>query len=250
MEYVEVDDTRIATFSIFQSKQGVRHGVSTKVGALNMRNAQGSETTSSQSNRRRFLESLGLDYDAALWGRQVHGCEIAIITSRDHHRPPLQDTDGIVTNIPGLPIMVAAADCVPILLYDPYAEVVGAVHAGWRGTVQCIAQKAVQSMVKSFGSVPENILAGIGPSIGPCCYEVGEAVLEPLRETFPGWWPQLVVEKGGSRHMDLWSANRLQLLGCGVAEENIEEAQVCTSCSRRFQWPICGCHIPTLRYAI
>jgi polyphenol oxidase len=228
MHYLEVDQLKIGQFGIMQGRDGIKHGVSTRVDGLDLRNAQGVDTGRSRMSRERFLNAMGLEYQRAVWGRQVHGSHVAIVDAPQ--APPLQNTDALVTNLTNVPLMVAAADCVPILLWDPQHRAIGAVHAGWRGTVQRIVQKAVAAMEAAFGSSPSDILAGLGPAIGPCCYEVGDAVLAPLRESFPTYWQQMVVSRGDAQHLDLWMANSLQLQEQGIAARNIEEAQLCTSC--------------------
>ena len=101
------------------------------------------------------------------------------------------------------------ADCVPILLYDPRRHVLGLAHAGWRGTVGKIAAETVRTLTEAFGTDPADIVAGIGPSIGPCCYEVGQEVIDAWRATELAGWRRPVIERDSGYHLDLWAANRL-----------------------------------------
>jgi YfiH family protein len=122
------------------------------------------------------------------------------------------------------------ADCVPILLYDPLKRAVGIVHAGWEGTVKQIAAAAVRAMTANFGSRPADILAGIGPSIGPDHYEVGVDVIARVRSTFGEVAEGLLPQRGERHHFDLWAANQATLQQAGVGR--VEVAGICTACHR------------------
>ena len=127
--------------------------------------------------------------------------------------------------------MVLAADCVPVLMYDPRMRVIAAVHAGWRGTVGRIAAKTVERMREKFGCDPRDMLVGIGPSIGPCCFEVGEEVVEAALEGLGDL--KGLVETGkhpGKYQLNLWEANCRQLRQVGVEDARIEVAGICTVC--------------------
>jgi YfiH family protein len=128
------------------------------------------------------------------------------------------------------------ADCTPIIVYDPAHHALGVAHAGWRGTVSKIAVALVEAMSDAFGSEPAALIAGIGPSIGPCCYEVGEEVIAAARTAFEreverrDGWP-LLFSDGAATYLDLWSANRVLLEWTGVRQ--IETARLCTACHRQ-----------------
>jgi YfiH family protein len=132
-------------------------------------------------------------------------------------------------------LMLRFADCVPILLLDPGERVVGIVHAGWRGTLAKIGARAVATMVATYGCRADQVRAAIGPSIGPCCFEVGPEVVDTARQAFAdcadGDAAQLVSREqvNGKAHLDLWSANAIQLRDVGV--RSIETAGVCTKCN-------------------
>lgn len=141
--------------------------------------------------------------------------------------------DALITDIPGAAVAVRTADCIPILLVDTRKRAVAAVHAGWRGTVQGIAAKAVGAMADRFGSRPRDMLAAIGPGIGPCCYEVGEEVARQFRGLFPersGW--------AGQTRVDLAEANRRQLVSAGLPGSAVWAAGLCTACLAQefFSW--------------
>jgi YfiH family protein len=138
----------------------------------------------------------------------------------------------MVTNVPNICLTVLLADCVPILLYDPSKVVIGAVHAGWKGTLRLIAQEAVKVFQEYFGSSSRDILCGIGPSIGPCCYQVGPEVISQVKGVLGSKQDYVINESAEGRgHLDLWTANFRQLVEAGISKENIELAKVCT-CDR------------------
>jgi purine-nucleoside/S-methyl-5'-thioadenosine phosphorylase / adenosine deaminase len=139
------------------------------------------------------------------------------------------EADAIVTTTPGLPLAVVTADCLPVVLYDPAAGALGLAHVGWRGTVADTAGAAVAALT-ALGAAPARILAAIGPSIGPCCYEVDRAVLDPLRAArgpVEGW----ITSNGAGRWLlDLWAVNEARLAEVGVDPARITNARLCTAC--------------------
>ena len=131
---------------------------------------------------------------------------------------------------PGLPIAVFSADCVPLLIYDPDARRLAVVHAGWRGTAQSAARAAVLALVEAGGR-SEEFLAAVGPSIGPCCYEVDKPVIARLDAAFPGRWGAWVRSVGAGKWMlDLWAANEDQLRGAGLRGDRVDNPRLCTGC--------------------
>ena len=179
------------------------------------------------ANRKLLSHSIQVPLESFVVGKQVHGDRIAVVTEKDQGKgafdydSALDATDAMIANVPGVCVMVLLADCVPMLFYDPLGQVVGAAHAGWKGTAKLIGKKVIQAMSDSFGCRPSDMLVGIGPSIGPCCYEVGTEVISQFEA-------DLVDEHG---HLDLWGANRRQLLKAGVLSCNIEIAEICTKCN-------------------
>ena len=137
----------------------------------------------------------------------------------------VEDCDALITNKKEMVLTILTADCVPILLYDKEKKVIAAVHAGWKGTKAKIVAKTVEKMKEAFGSNPENIIVGVAPSIGRCCYEVGEDVAKHFFDTADGF-----TKKGDKFMLDLPFINKKQLLDVGVREENIEMSAVCTAC--------------------
>lgn len=163
--------------------------------------------------------------------RQVHEARVAV-ASADRPRPwPRPESDVLVSDDPGAALVVRIADCVPILLADDEGRTVAAVHAGWRGTAMRAAIAAVQALQEHYGVRPERLIAAIGPSIGPCCYEVGKGTRQAYREA--GHHHELLERwfapaPAGKYQLDLWLANRDQLEGAGIMPGNIHDAGLCT----------------------
>ena len=164
---------------------------------------------------------------------QVHGREvIGIGVDRRGQGGPLGSTslgraDAIMTATPGVAVMTLHADCLPIILADPGVPAVAAIHAGWRGTVLDAAPNAVRAMQEAFGTAPADLQAGIGPSIGPERYQVGEEVVDAVRAAFGTPGGLIARAADGSAYLDLWAANRLALERAGVGQ--IEVAGICTA---------------------
>ncbi|MDI3327455.1 MAG: peptidoglycan editing factor PgeF [Alicyclobacillaceae bacterium] len=188
------------------------------------------------ANRERAARSFGIGIDRWVFCRQVHGRRVHLAGLADAGRgarsveDALPDTDAVVTRESGLVLATLAADCVPVLLYAPEARAVGAVHAGWRGTALQAAAAAVEAL-SSLGARAREILAVIGPAIGPCCYEVDEKV----RSAFVSEWGRVperlfAPSREGRYLLDLWEANREVLRRAGLDERRITVMGVCTSC--------------------
>ncbi|MDR1913462.1 MAG: peptidoglycan editing factor PgeF, partial [Clostridiales bacterium] len=142
----------------------------------------------------------------------------------------IKQTDGLYTNVPNLALATFSADCAPILFLDPVKKVIAAIHSGWRGTAARIAQKLIAALNKEFKSNPADILAGIGPSIGPCCFEVDS----PVAEQFSDWREFIIEGKAQNKekfNVDLWRINESMLIEAGLKPENIDCAPLCTCCN-------------------
>jgi YfiH family protein len=188
-------------------------------------------------NRRLIFSALGLDRGSFTAAQQVHGDNVCRVTAEQRGRGALSyddaipATDALVTDVPGVPVGVFTADCVPIFLYDPERVTVGIVHAGWRSTALCIARKTVERMREEFGSNPADVWAAFGPSIGPCCYEVGRDVYEEFNDEFRYASSLFRKTAQGKWHLDLWLANRRQLEDCGMSGERIINPEICSACN-------------------
>ena len=231
------------TFTHFD-KLSIRHGVSGRLGgmsqhpfqSLNLGLHTGDKDEDVVANRQLFCHAIGINPDHIVTAQQLHSDNIKVITAEDvgkgakSYDEAIPNTDALITNVSGLPLMLLFADCVPVLIVDPVQGVVGAVHAGWKGTVENIAGKAVLAMQTNYGTKPEDCLVGIAPSIGPCCYEVDEVVINKLKKQFEDW-EKLVRPNGDRWYLDLWKANCMGLEQVGVKNRNIVVSGVCTACN-------------------
>ena len=224
------------------------HGISTRHGgasrdfydSLNLGLHVEDEKEAVLENRRRFCRMVGAEPERTATCQQVHGDRVVRITAGEagagfaDYAGAIPDTDALITNEPGLPLMLFFADCTPILLADPVKRAVGLAHGGWKGTVKSIAARTVAAMAKEFGSDPADLLAAIGPSIGSCCYQVGEGVADQFREAFPDFSAEILETRpDGSTHLDLQLCNTRQLEKAGLKRENIANAHTCTACNNR-----------------
>lgn len=237
-------DLKFYTFPHFEATGLVAHGFTTRAGgvsdgpysALNTAFHVGDTVENVRANRALAGEALGINAAHLIAGRQVHGDHVEVVEQRDRGRgalfyeEALSDTDALVTGAPGVPLSSYYADCVPIFLLDPVKKVVALAHAGWKGTALKIGQKTVKKMAEVFGTDPGDCLAGVGPSIGPCCYEVDGRVIGPFQESFPYWTDLAGAASMGKWRLNLWEANRRTLLDAGLKAENIVTACLCTSC--------------------
>lgn len=234
-------------FNSFNETGKISHGFTTRLGGvscapydgLNMALHVGDDPVKVRKNRQLICAALGIKAEDLVAGEQVHGSEVAVVSEEHRGRGALRydsalpATDALITNVPGIPLSSYYADCVPILLYDPVKTCVGLAHAGWRGTVQEIAGKTVAHMTEVYGSKPADILAGIGPSIGPCCYQVDLPVQQAFAKSF-SYWQELLIPAGENRWMlDLWETNRKILLTAGIQASHITVAKICTCCQNK-----------------
>jgi YfiH family protein len=220
------------------AQPGLVHGFSTRRGGvtrcyrpdlpatqgdLNLGFTKDDDREHVRANRLRFLASLGAD-DFRHFGLllQQHTPTVHVLRSfadaaTDFTEPAHVPGDGLITNVPGLLLTVQVADCIPVLVFDPAQRAVGAFHAGWRGTVAGIAAIGVAAMREAYGSDPANMLAAIGPGIGPRSYVVGDAV----REAFTANFAYADALFDTETRLNLWEANRRQLLDAGLAAEHV-----------------------------
>jgi YfiH family protein len=185
-----------------------------------------------EGNRSILARAFSTKLERLVTVKQVHGTDLLVIDAPnpDYSHFLKLECDGIITNQPGVMIGVCIADCVPLLLFDPVKRVAAALHAGWKGTAGEIGRKGVEALVEMFDSKPSDILAAIGPGIGPCCYEVDAPVMEAFKKSGTGW-DLFAVERGGGKWgLDLSAANRHQLALAGLREEHIETTDLCVSC--------------------
>jgi polyphenol oxidase len=235
------------------------HGFSTRTGGasaldgekvLNLSFTEWDDKGNVLANRRALQRAVGAQECTLAALRQIHS-DVVHAVSAPSEIPCKGDAS--TTNTPGLLLGAQTADCVPMLLVDPKKRAVAAIHAGWRGTLGRIAQKTVGRMQMEFGSKPAELLAAIGPSIGPCCYEVSADFVVKFTAQFsdapqffdeartgdePNPLQWLNMKPPGHQpppknvHLDLWKANRSQLLAAGLRAQNIYSSNLCTGCHR------------------
>ncbi len=237
MMFRENEGVRYLTFDIFPPQ--VIHAVFTRHGGvspepwgtLNVGGTVGDERARVVENRQRAFRALGRDPHSMFDVWQVHSADVVIANAPHPASRPLEfKADAILTDNPRVTLFMRFADCVPILLYDARQGVVGVVHAGWQGTVRRAASHAVKAMQAAYGSRPADILAAIGPSIGPDHYQVGEDVATRVRTVFGAQAETVLHANGHGVHFDLWAANRLDLEQSGVGQ--VQVAGLCTACHR------------------
>lgn len=226
----------------FDSLSFVNYGYSTRLGGvsesyfreMNLGLKLGDDREKVIQNYKLISEAIGLsDYRRIVCPDQVHLTNIRHVTEElagDGIEKPLsaKEIDGQITNVPGIPLIVYGADCVPLLFADPKKKVVGTAHGGWKGTAAGIAGKMIREMKEVYGCDPQDIFVAIGPSAGACCYEVDDVVLNEMKKVMPE--SEYLVMKGEKTHCDLWRANRFFLIEEGVREDRIFISGECTIC--------------------
>jgi len=187
------------------------------------------------TNRKLLADELQIPYDNFVFQQQEHTNNVKVVKNTDRgkgfsrHTDGFADNDAMITDVKDACLMIMGADCVPILFYDPVRKVIGAAHAGWRGTAKGVSIATVKAMNNEYGCAPADILACIGPSIGPENYEVDMPVYNAFSQNF-SYANKLFVksENDGKFMLDLWRANQIQLISAGLSAENIEISGICT----------------------
>ena len=246
---VEREGVRVIAWVSDRFPTGTVAAFSTRVGGvspdpyatLNLGAATGDDPARVAENRTRFFRAAGAHRGEIFYVAQVHGADVlpadpqrAEVTSQTAGGQSLRRAgrgDGLVTDRPNRFLVTFHADCLPIFLLDPVARVAALLHAGWRGTLAGVARSGVEAAVAA-GADRRRLLAGIGPGIGPCCYEVDEPVIQRVRDVFgpDGAAPLLRPGRRGHAYLDLWRANLEILTAAGIPAENVAVAGLCTSC--------------------
>lgn len=185
-------------------------------------------------NRKAWAEAFDINPDSVVAAEQVHGTEVHLVTRADWGKgywtteDAISGCDGLISREPGTCLISFYADCVPLFFYHPPTGAVGVAHAGWKGTLGEIGKKTATAFKEYFGADPADLIVGVGPSIGPCCYEVGEELADAFIDAFG---PAVVRRTvSGRPHLDLWLANTVSLEQAGVKRQNIARADFCTAC--------------------
>ena len=229
-------EIKLHKFDSFKTQAHIVHGVFDRSGgtstgpfaSLNIGLNSGDEPSQVADNRKRIIRKLGMN--PLVFLNQVHGDEIKILKKEDNDLNRLFypgkeacTADGMITDIKGVFLVIQVADCQAVMLYDTQKRVIANVHSGWRGSVKNIIGNCVDKMITVFGCRPENMIAGICPSLGPCCAEFihyKDEIPEPL-------WKYKIK---GKAYFDFWAMSRDQLMDSGVEKNAIENMEICTKC--------------------
>ena len=242
------DDTPYISFPVYEAFPFIKHGFSTRLGgvsegiysSLNLGFNRGDSDENVIENYERISKSMGVDPKTLVVSDQVHKTILRKITKDDlgkgvYRKKDYSEIDGIYTNEPGITLVTAYADCVPLYFVDPVKRAIALSHGGWRGTVGKIGPKTVQTLQKEYGSRPEDLVVVIGPSICQDCYEVSEDVAKEFMVQIPEQlWDEIIPAKQdvpGKYQLGLWKANKFFLEEAGVPASNIHISEVCTCCN-------------------
>ncbi len=185
------------------------------------------------TNRSRFYALIDAKTNTVVQGQLVHDAHIEIVTEQSPSELfyAFPKTDGLITNVFHRPLFLPVADCAAVAFFDPVQQIIALAHAGWKGVVARIVPKTVAIMHETFGSNPSDILVGISPSIGPCCFQVREDVIRIFTEAFPTLAHHFFLRQPDeSTHLDMWTALRWQLSESNILANHIEESSICTAC--------------------
>ncbi len=248
----KIDLLHMLFFENLLRHKEIRHFVSTRKGgfssppyhSLNLGFHVGDDPENVLKNRKRLATTTGIPLNQFTIARQIHSGNVTIVSEGlrgkgcTNHEEAINATDSMVTDVPDICLIILVADCVPMLFFDPPRKAIGVAHAGWRGTLRSVAGNTVSAMQRAFDSSPHDIMVGMGPSIGPCCYRVGQEVISQMENTFGTKKGYIVNEsRDGKGYLDLWEANREHLVHAGIQRKNIEMPKICT------------CHNPDLFFS-
>jgi len=233
MPFQQSDSIRYFQFDRIQA----RHAIFTRQGglsphpwnSLNVGGTVGDDLSRVRANRNLTLQALGCHPSTVFDVWQVHGADAICATAPRPDSESVRQADIILTDKPDLTLYMRFADCVPIMVHDPQRGVVGVAHAGWMGTLRDVASKTIHTMQKQYGSKPADIVAGIGPSIGPDHYEIGADVILQVMQKFGDESEQLLRSNNGKIHFDLWKTNKMLLEQAGVG--HVQVSGICTACN-------------------
>ncbi|MFW5760415.1 MAG: peptidoglycan editing factor PgeF [Cyclobacteriaceae bacterium] len=227
-----ISNLPVYQFQNFNKLSDISHGITTRAGgvsnenfsSLNLSMMVNDDADKVKQNRNIVAAAFAVKPGNLKIPRQQHSNDVLVV---GHNHPLDLNADALITKEKNIALAVLLADCVPVLIYDKINKVTAAIHAGWRGTVANIVVATISKMQQTFGTDPENVVAGIGPSIGPEVYEVGPEVKEAADNSL-GNGHGSIEKRNGRYYFNLWKANQLQLLQCGVPSSNIEIAGICT----------------------
>lgn len=241
------------TFPDIEALRMVKHGFSMRDGgvssgylkSMNLSFSRGDKEENVIENFKRITGALEISFENMVFSDQTHKTQIKRVIENDKGKgisKPLDyhDIDGLITNIPNIPLVTFYADCVPLFFVDPVNKAIGLSHSGWRGTAMKMGKKTVEAMTREFNTRPEDLICGIGPSICSSCYEVSEDVTEEFFQNFQKIDTSVFLkekkEKPSKYLLDLWKANEEVLKEAGVNKKNIHTTDICTACNHELMF--------------
>ena len=228
------------------SEAGVIHAFSTRIGGvstghlgtMNLSFSRGDDPQNVMENHKRLAAAVGYDHRRLVFSDQVHGTHIRQVYEEDAGKgiirtSDIKETDGLMTDAAGLPLITFYADCVPVFFYDKKHHAIGINHSGWRGTVANISSHMIAAMHEAYGTDAADLICAIGPSICKSCYEVSEDVAGEFLAAYDKEQSARILSKkpDGKYLLDLHQANYFNLINAGVPEENIDVTDICTCCN-------------------
>ncbi len=232
------------TYPLLSETGIIRHGFTTRLGGvskgncatMNLSTTRGDDPQAVRENTRRIAAAIGVKPENMVYTHQTHTTNVAIVEEKDKGSH-FDETDGLITNVPGICLVTFYADCVPLYFVDPVKKVIALSHSGWKGTVGKMGRVTVEKMTEHFGCDPSDIVAAIGPSICADCYEVSGDVIDAFRAAFDErLWDRLFYQKEAQKGTDkyqlsLWNANEEVLLEAGITPDHIAVTNLCTRCN-------------------
>lgn len=236
------------TFPKLENYSELRHGFSTRLGgvstgyfsSMNLSFTTGDNPDTVRENYLVFCGALGINSKNLIISHQTHKTNVLKVTAADRGKNiwrerDYSDIDALITNERGVALVTHSADCCLLAFFDPEKKVIAAAHAGWRGTAAEIGRKTVEKMTAEYGCRPQDIIAGIAPSIGKCCYEVNDPVLNEFKKLGYLNLADIFFKKPNGKYMlDLWQANLQILTHAGLKPQNIDITDVCTNCQSKY----------------
>lgn len=235
------------TFPALSNIPFIRHGFSTRLGgvskgyfeSMNLGYSNGDNRKDVDENYKRICESIGLPMKDCVLSHQVHNTVVKMVSEADKGKGIVQDrdyegVDGLITNVPNIPLVTFSADCDILYFVDIKNHAIGLSHSGWRGTVKRMGKVTLEAMREHFGTDPKDVVAVIGPSICMDCYEVSEDVADEFSNEFnTEQLKDILLDKGNHKYqLNLWEANKHILLDACIEESNIHISGICTSCNK------------------
>lgn len=233
------------SYPLLEQTGMVKHCFTTRLGgvsegifeSLNLSFSRGDQRAAVEENFQRVAQALGTEYGNFVFTDQTHTVNVRRVGIEDAGKGLTRargysDVDGLITNEPGLVLSTFYADCVPLYFIDTKKRAIGLSHSGWRGTVRRMGRVTLETMRREFGTLPEDVICAIGPSICQDCYEVSEDVAEEFIREFSSHSGEILVNKGNCKYqLDLWRANEMILLEAGIKPEHLSVTDLCTCCN-------------------